>query len=369
MINEQILKACCLSVDSSLLTGSSHALCVDGTSAARKSSILAATNRPIRKVQWYAHSMNANTYFPSTIGYVASGLIGQHCEGAHFNDRSYLNPVEWRVLWRVMDDYYTRFGNIYPDETRDDIRAALTEYREIFAELRKSYFYHTLRKSINAIAIIDTNVDRCDSLRASRGEGSDTERSSWRFYTYMQNLMYIELYPSLHLDIAKFDEFDIETVTIALAHWLNCLLDQMVKSIEARPAPLVTLKLPVPKQDLCLINITTHGYRSRGRQACKQITSPDRDVTLADYMPAYLDMYESGQSSEAPATRPRDTDKILGSKSKRVRERIVVRRYLSTEQRRSVGDSSNVVKTVTFADAFDESSDSDSENMNCDVTI
>lgn len=310
------------------------------------------------QVQWYSHALNANTYFPSTIGYIASGLMNQNTEGPHFNDRSFLNTLEWRILWKAMDDYYKRFGNVVPDETRDDIKSALDEYRRLFDDLLDSYFYKRFRRMMNGIAIIDSNTDRCDALRQARREGSDLERSSWRFYTFMQNLMYSRLYPSSHIDVAWFDDHEMDTVTASIAAWLKSLLDRLVESVASNVrVPLVKFKLPVPKHDFCLSNISTHSYRSRGRLACKIAVNPSEAPTLANYIPSYVDVYESivTTRSDSPRfldsralERPSDTTKLINSISRPVESSSRSTTRVATD------DDDESPADVSFADAFDD---------------
>lgn len=286
--------------------------------------------------------------------------MNQNTEDPHFNDRSFLNTLEWRVLWKTMDDYYKRFGNVVPDETRDDIKSALNEYRRVFDDLRDSYFYKRFRRMMNGIAIIDSNTDRCDALRQARREGSDLERSSWRFYTFMQNLMYSRLYPSTHIDLAWFDDHDLDTVTASIAVWLKSLLGRLVGSVAAKVSvPLVKFKLPVPKHDFCLSNISTHSYRSRGRLACKIAVNPSEELTLANYIPSYVDVYEATaiNRSDSPRfldsrllERPSDTTKLVSSISREIES--------SSSPVVSVAIDGDSPTVVSFADAFDDDEDS-----------
>lgn len=233
------------------------------------------------------------------VGYISSGLMDQNTGTPHFNDRSYLNPLEWKLLWKLMNDYVDRFGNQYPCETNAEIREALDSYRKAFRELKESYFYKFFRSHINAVALIDSNVERCDALRARRGEGSDVERSQWKFYTPLQNLMYKELYPDCYIDIAWFDDYNTSDVVKSIAYWLTDMLVKVASNMKVN-APHIEFKLPVPKQDLNLNNVSTHVYRSKGRvevknlmnqDACKDNDVPET-VSLKSYAPKYLNVYD-----------------------------------------------------------------------------
>ena len=96
-----IVEICKCRVNTREFIAPTHTLCVDGTSATRKSSVLTMTGYPVTKVQRFVNSLNPNTFFPSMIGYVASGVNLQNCGTPRFNDRSYLNVLAWYVLCLV----------------------------------------------------------------------------------------------------------------------------------------------------------------------------------------------------------------------------------------------------------------------------
>lgn len=289
----------------------SFALCVDGTSATRKSTVLARTGLPVRKVQRFAPVRNADTYYPSMIGYIAAGINGQNTGGAaHLNDRSYLNTLEWCVLWRLMDDYVTRKGNTDPlDNEAPDAseRAALLDgYRQAFRDLVVSYHYRSLRRRFRALAFLDSNVARCDELRTRRGEGSDRERSAWRFYTPLQNLMYETLYPAAHIDLAWFDELEEnddggDLLVASLAHWLRRLTERLA-CLDDRAAIVVPHRpfhLPIADttRDYSLRNMETHVYRTFGRLAARKLALSrkfDHDLDfcarVANTIPDYVNV-------------------------------------------------------------------------------
>lgn len=276
----------------------SSSLCVDGTSATRKSTVLNDTGCIVHKIQRQTNAVDMDTYFPSAIGYACFGLCTQNCDKPHLYDRSLLNPFEWRLLWAVMDDYVRRNGNSRPNENS----ALWCSYRRLFEDLRESYHYSYFRKRINALAIIDSNVARCDDARRRRGSGSDRERSDWLFYTPLQNLMYSTLYPNAVIDLAWFDCTEVESVTRGLALWISSTLRRISQNESASSFVSWTpYRLPVAFHNLTLANVTSHMYRSVRRVACKreqQIADADEDDSgaleadpverIRRYQPAYV---------------------------------------------------------------------------------
>lgn len=94
-----------------------NVLCIDGTSCCYKSSILACSGiMLLLKVQRTTSFINANSFAPSMIGYIFSG-IGEILEKGTFclMDRSPVNVLEWYVLWKLMDMYENRYGNTNPE--------------------------------------------------------------------------------------------------------------------------------------------------------------------------------------------------------------------------------------------------------------
>lgn len=266
---------------------SNMVLCVDGTSATKKTTILQRTGHQVTKIQKLAGFKNINRYFPAMLGYICTGLRSFMMGPMRLNDRSPLNPMEWHVLWCCMSDYFVTNGNSYPTD--------LSKYEIIIRKLKDSFFYEFFSKKINCLVFIDSNCARCDETRAKRNEGSDVQRSKWRFYTPMQNMMYSVLYEGRVIDMAWFDEFDTETVCLGVSMWIRDLITDMAKLDLVRVVPLPKFSLPMnhPELDYALENIKTHAYRSVGRVGCKIINNECDKKNMADtlkqhYLPQYV---------------------------------------------------------------------------------
>lgn len=274
---------------------SNNVLCVDGTSATKKTTILQRTGRQITKIQKLAKFKNINRYFPSMLGYMCMGLRSFKLGTMRLNDRSPLNPLEWHVLWCCMSDYFVNNGNVQPTD--------LSKYTIIMRKLKKSFFYEFFSREINCLAFIDSNTLRCDELRAKRNEGSDAQRSTWRFYTPMQNMMYSVLYEGRVIDMAWFDEFTTDDVCQGIALWINDLVSDMAKLNIDRTVPLSSLCLPInhPTMDYASENIKTHAYRCIGRIGCKIINNECDKKNVAETLKTqYLPQYVSVEPIQPP---------------------------------------------------------------------
>lgn len=273
-------------------------LCLDGTSSTCKSSILAETGRRVSKVQHKVNVPNADTYLPSLLGYVASGINNQNRGDDYaFNDRSFLNPIEWRVLWRVMNQYERLYGHDSYDPVEHCPKFML-EVRKVFETLASSHYYQSLRSFVNCVVLIDSNVERCDELRTERGNRTDVERSAWSYYTALQNEMYRTLYPGACLDLKLFDAYDRSTVVSGLAILMISLLDKLAERNKNRGGtPVVPLaavcRFPIDEShrntDHTLANATTHVYRSLGRATSAFETKDNIQARMRELVPEYID--------------------------------------------------------------------------------
>lgn len=290
MLTEQeVFEKCIRMIDVSKFKTGNLTLCVDGTSCTKKTSILDATGCLVTKVSRLHKFTNANTYFPATIGYISEGLLSLRREDAHFNDRSPLNVLDWNVLWSVMTDFLKKFGNVRPSETHPEHKQCLDKYRRIFQLYRSSSFYMRLAKEVNCIAFVDSDIERCDELRMLRKESSDTDRVTWKFYTYLQNLMYTTLYPDLYIDMHDFGNCHPSIVVRGVSKFLFATLAKISRTntLVSNPSLAITCKLPLRKLDYNLVNMEAHMYRSIGRWGSRKIMGDERNQ-LSTYAPSYL---------------------------------------------------------------------------------
>ncbi|ATY70213.1 GrBNV gp44-like protein [Tomelloso virus] len=289
LTEQEIIAICTSRVDITKLTANNYSLCIDGTSCTKKSSILRVSQRMVSKNQRLNPNNNSDTFFPSMIGYITSGIANLTCGGPHFEDRSPLNVLDWHILWKIFDDYLKHFGNVLPDENNAEMAKKLEMYKSIFDSYKEWYIYKLFAVKINTIALIDSNIARCDNLRFTRGESSDCERSLWNFYTSLQNLMYRQLYDGLYIDLDWFGDSECTDVVNGIAKFLNSTLDSLAQRPNLDYAPLVNRQLPTVKCDYTMENITTHAYRSIGRHGC-QILIGNTDEVLKSRLPSYLNV-------------------------------------------------------------------------------
>ncbi|AUQ43981.1 putative gp44-like protein [Esparto virus] len=297
MTIQEIVDICTQRVHYQNLCANNYTLVIDGTSCTKKTSILKATGRLVTKVQQNHNIQNPNTFGPSMIGYMSAGINDSLCDDPHFSDRSPMNVMDWHILWKIMDDYLTRFGNVAPDETNVEMANVLSSYRNIFRLYKNKCTTKLFSRHVNGIAIVDTDTQRCDDLRLTRNSGpTDMERSTWKFYTYLQNLMYIELYPNLYIDLNWFGHADIKIVVDGIAQFCTFVLDYLVDNIMPNTPKINEFKLPTIKHDYTFSNAQIHTYRSIGRWGCNLLTNSEDDLNLR--LPTYLNvekvMYPNG---------------------------------------------------------------------------
>lgn len=278
-------------MNASLFTANTNTITVDGTSCTKKTATLTATGRPVTKVQRHNNAKNANTFGASMIGYVMAGMVNQSIDTrSKFNDRSPLNVLEWHLLWKLMDSYAAKFGNVRP---HPKMTRYLEDFRRVFTQLKSWYVYKHFRSRINGIAFIDSNVDRCDQMHMTRNEGSDKERASWLFYTPLQNLMYEVLYPEAIIDMDWFNDATTDVVVEGVSVFLNNLLSNTIKRTANAGEPTFTVRLAPPvvsvhDQDFTMHNISTHVYRSVGRAGVKRILDTVDTFDVDSYTPNYV---------------------------------------------------------------------------------
>lgn len=276
-----------------------YAFCLDGTSATGKTSIIQACGLPSTKVQRYINAINCDTYFPSMLGYVSEGLSLQLSPPWRVNDRSPLNCLEWRLFWSVASylvDKHSDGSAGFDKDTGHLMDPEDERYvHEAFDALLNSYFYRDLRARIHGLAIIDSNVRRCDERRMKRNESTnDNLRSKWVWYTPLQNMMYKRLYPTAHIDLMWFDQEDSKCVFEAIAAFV-CYMVESIKSktsaTTAVPNLPVCVKLPRNNDDYFIRNMSVHVDRQYARLKCRQIVREEEEKEVA--MPICVNVAEN----------------------------------------------------------------------------
>lgn len=263
------------------LTAPARTICLDGTSATKKSTILRLTNLPMIKIQRCFPAIEINSHGLSMIGYILAGVNllnkGQD-KKPQVMDRSPLNPFEWYLLWSVFESYLKKFGNVTV-RPNEEHREFVEQQIEKFETMRRLPYYVYLRERINTIVIIDSNIDRCDLTRKSRGIGSDNERSDWRFYTFFQNLMYKTLYPDSFIDLNWFSSETEDEVVHQLAMCLAETASDLASRIPCS-APIHNIKLPIFKRSHVMSNAEACTWRAKSKVLIAQrIGSNDDEIT------------------------------------------------------------------------------------------
>lgn len=286
--------------------GTANVLCVDGTSSCMKTSILNGAGSPdsVMKVQKYRRFTNSTTYTPSMLGYISAGMLDiQAATEFAFSDRSPLNVLEWYVLWKFMDAYVSRFGNVDPDPGAAH-SSFFVEFDGAIDELKNSFFYQSLYEQLNVISLVDSNVTRCDDRRKIRGIGSDTERSTWKYYTYLQNRMYKRLHP--YIDLAWFDvpyqtsNSDVRNALIVEFTKFKNRLNACQPAYRTRGVEFALPVVECSGSDLVLKNFSTFAYREFARQEVKRVRNQPRSEDLSDVLGCIANIESPMYSATVP---------------------------------------------------------------------
>lgn len=268
---EQVVEICKRKLRAEeLLTANSLCLCLDGTSSCFKSTILKrleSRGYNVSKVQQNHTMINQNSYPPTTLGYTISGIVDSFMTDRKcFVDRSFLNSYEWNLLWRYMDLWYQKFDNVAPNMSNNQHAAFISQFIRWVEQLRQYPIYKYYKDQINCIVIINSNCTRVDEVRTKRAEGSDIERSTWKFYTFLQNVFYKTLYEDLCIDLAWFQHFSFDITIEGLVNYLEYAIKFLKRSI-VKPCEMhqLSMKIPSSEKHYSSINMNTHVYRSKLR--------------------------------------------------------------------------------------------------------
>nr|AHW98275.1 GrBNV_gp44-like protein [Nilaparvata lugens endogenous nudivirus] len=318
---QEILESCiALAPTESIFRKAVPVLYVDGTACTKKSSTLARTGLRVDKIQKTQTFKNMDSYGPTMLGYICSGMVQQANDLEPRVIDSPLNVLEWHILWKLIDLFVLKFGNCAPhfaesvessidnyvgddnDLDGSSINTMLDFTRKfdyIFYNLQDSYYYKHFRSQLNTVVFIDSNISRCDSLHRKRNVGSDMVRSEWKFYTILQNRMYSVLYPHECIDLAWFSACDSDIMT-AMSMYVESVLDGLVerasRTIQQNNSILVRITPPTTSVDYTLANITTHTYRTLARIGCKSIVNASTDTSdddlkqMQQQVPKYLNI-------------------------------------------------------------------------------
>jgi hypothetical protein len=258
-----VFALCKQQVKTDLLTAHTANLCVDGTSCTKKTSILAVTKRLVLKTSRMGVSNeNTDSNGPCMLGHFTAGTYEVLGSPLHLHDRAPNSAHIWYVYWSLFNILKEQGNRDYfPDYVLDHVRA-------VFGTLIQSHIFdHITGQQFNTIALVDSDVDRCDRLRTKRNCGSDAERSKWGIYTPLQNCLYQALYPGLYIDMAWFGPTDDSIVVQGVAKFLIAVQDGLVKrfGMPSGKPPFTLLSMPTAGDDITLANMRVHMERSLAR--------------------------------------------------------------------------------------------------------
>lgn len=253
----------------------SRQLCLDGTSACGKSTILehvvrlAARDGKKYEITKMPRLMSVNQPNSNPVEMLGTMLAGIHASKdlkAHLTDRGPLNNFEWYVTWQLLDQH--RGAGEFTKPIAD---TCIARYRDLANSLP---YRRMFRPQMQIVTLYDSDVDSCNARRLKRGEGSDAERTlNMPIYTPIQNLMYG---PESGLHALTIDLQDLRgnfgTKLRSVARFLYCLM-QFLESFEQRIPLMKVARVPIPtaKRDYRLSCVGEHARRTLIRSRARAI--------------------------------------------------------------------------------------------------
>lgn len=269
-------------IDFSKFRGNNRTVCLTGTSGTKKTSMLLRTGKLVHKTRGDL----VDTYAPAAAGAVCSGMEALLKGGAHFEDRTPYNCYYWHVLWLIMNHFFQKYGNVPFDLDNPNMYADYLWYCDRFVELRECDLFTHFDQDCNTITIIDTNIARCDSTRAARGQGSDVERSNMKYYTFLQNLMFVKIRDDgvNVFDLAEFDDgrTTVDAVIGGAARLLEFALNYLnITNTIPATIPIdddYDIPSTIQPQQTLLNMYAVHGKREWARWICRTILTGEKEV-------------------------------------------------------------------------------------------
>lgn len=247
-------------------SSNTKSFCVDGTCCCFKSTILESL--PSMKVNNFTNAKNHNSNNADMLGYLFRGLSFAQCKNATIFDRSPVNVMDWHVLWPLLESYYKTFGNVRPSSSLNGYDLWLSEFKNVFTNLKNSWSYKFIRDNLNCIAIVDSDYIGVEHRLFARGNQSDMDRAMWTFYIPLQTEMYKILYDTV-IDLNNFAGSPKEEIIIAIQTYFRLILNNL-ETLESPNVLGINKYQGVPlKIDLTELNYNAHVQRTHSKSIAK----------------------------------------------------------------------------------------------------
>lgn len=180
------------------------------------------------------------------------------------NIRSPLNVLEWHVLWKFMNKYFKKFGNVTPCPEHSSSMQRLTIWNTIVTFPQDTSTLSLLSIPMCSVATtIDDLETSAPIMNVHLGNFTRTYRT--------------ECIPCI--DLAWFDRevglLDRSNVVTVLASYLTSTLKNFPKSKPTHHGSNdFALPVPLGDQDLSLWNFITFVYREAIRQDARRLVCP-----------------------------------------------------------------------------------------------
>lgn len=287
---------------------------IDGLACSGKTTLIQRMKTlhkiPTTKVQHVDNIKSYNTFFPAMLGYMEGGIVNTYHLTREFtiSDRSLLNPLEWYCLWKIMSSYNRAFKNAKFDTNNIYIRLFEMEAVDIFETLKNSFIYKNYRKYVNPCILIDTRRNRCEERMRNRNIGTDYERSFWKFYVPLQNLMYKTLYDGFYIDLNWFGDLDLDIIMSGL----TCFCEMYMYNLKMRYKPPIKNTFIVPHVIICDYDDEDNddsGEDDNNYYGMGQIKrTKEKDYTLLNYTSNFYRSYVKSLANRALNVTPTDSE-------------------------------------------------------------
>lgn len=246
----------------------SYSVSVDGTSATGKTTLVNGvanlSGKRCTKVSREHAIKNTNSCGVSMLSYAMCGIKMMNIERIVL-DRSPLNCIEWFLLWTMLHQWNAKFGNMRFDESNKLHCDMLEYFKQMFKSLMNNATYKTLRSKFNGFSIIGSDWNACDFRRTRRNNGSDARRSTFKIYSFMQNVMYSELYPGQCIDIDWYtNTYNLKDILEGISMYISMSLNgNTPPTMDMRSWP--RFKKPQNPNDIFEMTLRTDAERMLAR--------------------------------------------------------------------------------------------------------
>lgn len=226
-------------------------ICVDGTCAVGKSTLLQKTMENTTKIissekisDYYNNFISRNSHVSSSIGYLFTGLKLMQEKPYSVWDRTPYNNLTWNRIWCIISDVCCNDVSLYEKEGQNLSYNKLWQWSK-YANCMHPCVSGFLARCAKTFLLIDSKEEQAQTRLRNRACKSDVERSFWPKYIQVQNYFYINLwneYPDAYclIDVGLYrDLFECCALKGDDKAYFDCLHDCISNIIEGTMAEII----------------------------------------------------------------------------------------------------------------------------------